>query len=619
VDSSVFAGYARSRKVRIAALSVAAVTIAGLGTTLGTVAGADPAISCSPVKVVAVPGTWETNPSADPNAASGMLRGVTDQLQQRFGSKVSSYFVAYDADAFKNGVAYADSEKSGVDATRDAMTRIARSCPGTKIVGIGYSQGADVNGDVAAAIGAGNGPIPAADYLAGGNLADPQQGTKGAVDLGVRQPGTRGLLGPRKGGYGALSGRMATACLKGDMYCATPNRDHLIRALGAVGGNIGLTSIQTSAERDLAKGPRKGATTRPADLTNLPTGVRRLARFAHGGNVKGAARVARQLSRLVGPAETVAALASDPALVSALLATPPGSQTHIAGEVLQKVGQADIAGLGTDARRAIKAASRHDLDTLVSVAADATKKIAPLAGASKADVAKATIVIQALQPAALFTQANNLSGLTKINYRALVRASNALAKAVPSGDTKAVVRALNTLEDQLMPLARIANKVDFRSLGAALALSPDPQTRAVGDALVALDRVDWVRIARDLRTIQNKLATVDPKKLPAINPKHPEKSLNNVFGVNLLGLVKPAADLGQHGLDVAGVKLPEGSLAQLVRSGLNPGEVIRESIDAGVFYGSQVHVKYGEWSVDGSGRPATTTLADWLGAQIAAA
>ena len=593
--------------------------IAGLGTTLGSTANAAPAISCSPVKIVAVPGTWETNPGSDPNTAKGMLTGVTDKLKQQFGSKVSSYWVSYDSDAFKNGITYADSEKSGVDATRSAMTQIAKACPGTKIVSIGYSQGADVNGDIAADIGAGRGPVPAASYVAGGNLADPQQGTKGAADLGVRQPKTQGLLGPRTGGYGAVSGRMATACLRGDMYCATPNRDHLIRAIGAVGGNIGLTSILTSGERDLAKGPKKQAITRPADLDNLPVSVRRLATFAHGGNIKGVTQAARQLSRLVRPAEMIARLASNPALVSALLATPAGSQTHIAGEILQKVGQSDIEGLGADARRAIKAASRHDLDTLDAVAVDVTKKIAPLAGVQKADIAKATIVMRALQPAALFTQVNNLAGLTKIDFKAMASASKSLTKAVHSGNTKAVVTALNTIEDQLMPLARIAGKVDFRSIGAALALSPDPQTRAVGDALVALDRVNWVRIARDLRTIQNKLAKFNPRNPPAINRKHPEKSLNNLFGVNLLGLVGPASDLAQHGLDVAGVKLPNGSVAQLVRSSLNPAEVIRESIDAGVFYGSQVHVKYGEQSVDGSGRPATVTLANWLAGPISKA
>lgn len=616
MDSSSFM---RSRKVRITALSVAAVTIAGLGTTLGSMAGADPAISCSPVKVVAVPGTWETNPGEDPNTPKGMLKGITDRLQQRFGSKVSSYFVSYDATAFNEGVAYADSEKSGVDAEKTAMTQIAKSCPGTKIVGLGYSQGADVNGDVAAAIGAGKGPIPATQYVAGGNLADPQQGTKGAAYLGVDQPGTQGLLGPRKGGYRAVSGRFVTACLKGDMYCATPNNDHLIRAIGAVGGNVGLANLQSSAERDLDKGPRKQHYTKPEDLTNLPPAVRKLARFARGGNVKGVTQAANQVSNLVGPVENLAALASNPAVVAALMATPPGSQTHTAGEVLQKLGQADLAGLGDDARKAIRAAGRHDLDTLDTVAVDAMQKLGPLSGVNKSDLAKASIVVQGLSPQALFTQANNLAGLTKLNYKAMLRAANNLPKAAAKGNTKAAFRSLNTIENQLMPVARIANNVDFRTLGAALALSTDPQTKAVGEALVILDRVNWVRVARDLRAIQNKLATVNPKRLPKIDPQNPRKSLTNIFGVNALGIVGPATDVGQHGLDVAGIKLPEGSLAKLVKEGLNPAEVVSESVQAAVFFQSQVHNKYGEQSVDGSGQPATATMANWLAGPISAA
>lgn len=605
---------ARSRTVRITALSAAAVTIAGLGVAVGQMAGADPAISCSPVKIVAVPGTWENSQDANQ-----MLKGVTNRIEQRFGPKVSSYFVTYDADAFKNGTAYEDSEKSGVDAENNAMKQIAASCPGTKIVSLGYSQGADVNGDVAAAIGAGKGAIPADGYVAGGNLADPQQGTKGAVNLGVNQPGTQGLLGPRKAGYGAVSGRMATVCLKGDMYCATPNNDHLIRALGAVGGNIGVDHVLTSAERDLAKGPRKQKYTKPEDLTNLPPTARKLAKFAHGGNIKGVTQTARQLNNLVGPAEAVAGLATNPAVISALLATPVGSQTHTAGMVLQKMSQLDISAIGNDAHRAINAASRHNLDALDSVAVDLTQKIGPVAGLSKSDAAKTAIVMQALSPAALFTQANNVAGLTKINYKAMLRAANNLPKAASKGNTKAAFRALNTLEAQLTPAAKIANKVDFRSLGAALALSKDPKVRAAGDALVILDRVNWARILRDVRAIQNKMATVNPKSLPKLNPRNPVRSLNNFFGVNVLGIVGPATDLGQHGLDVLGLKLPEGSLKQLVNSSLNPAEVARESMDAAVFYGTRVHEKYGQQSVNGTGEPATVTMANWLAGPISAA
>lgn len=231
------------RLTPFATLPMAALTVAGLGTALGPPARADAAVTCTPVKIIAVPGTGETSPHADPDTPVGMLKGVTDPLKRRFGDRISAYYVPYLSTAFTQGITYADSERDGVRAMRAAMTGIARSCPGTTFVGVGYSQGADVNGDVAAQIGAGRGPVPAGRFIAGGNVSDPQQGTRGAVNLGRRQPGTQGLLGPRGGGYRAVAGRMATVCLKGDMYCATPYKDHLVRVAGAVGGHIGISGI----------------------------------------------------------------------------------------------------------------------------------------------------------------------------------------------------------------------------------------------------------------------------------------------------------------------------------------------------------------------------------------
>lgn len=604
---------------RIAALSVAAVTVIGGATAIGSMAHAEPSITCTPVKVVAVPGTWETNPGADPNTAVGMLRGVTDRLQQRFGDRISSYYVPYQATAFNEGVTYADSEKSGVDATRKAMTEIARSCPGTKFVGVGYSQGADVNGDVAAAIGAGRGPVPAGDYIAGGSLADPQTGTRGEVNLGVRQPRTQGILGPRKSGYGALNGKVAVACLKGDLYCATPKRDKLIRALGAVGGNLGWSTIQSSAERDLAAKSGKNSTEKAPDLGALPGEVQNLARQATGGDTTGAARTANDLAGQITTVQELVRTVAKPALVKALLNAPKGSQSHAAGKVLQVLSRTDLTGLAADLRQASSAASRNDLGALASAATGAASKIAPLAKLSPGDLAKASTVIAALQPTSVFAQARNLAGITKIDYAGLLRNAKALPRNVRNGDTRAVYRSLVAVEDRLMPLAKMANRVDFKAIGAALALSPDPNVKALGHALVILDRVDWVRVTRDLRVIQSRLAKIDPQHLPAIDRNHPVKSLNDIFGVDLLSLVPPVTDLAQHGLDVAGIKLPDGSVKQLVKSSLNPREVIRQGVEIAVFYQSQVHNKYGSEPVDDTGRPAVATLADWLSGRIAAA
>jgi hypothetical protein len=84
-------------------------------------------------------------------------------------------------------------------------------------------------------------------------------------------------------------------------------------------------------------------------------------------------------------------------------------------------------------------------------------------------------------------------------------------------------------------------------------------------------------------------------------------------------MIPAVTDLAQHGLDVAGLKLPNGTLAELLASDLNPAEIIKEGLAAAVFYGSNVHTAYGSASVEGPGRPAVDTLADWLAQRIAAA
>ncbi|MFD0539156.1 hypothetical protein ACFQY7_40950 [Actinomadura luteofluorescens] len=140
--------------------------------------------------------------------------------------------------------------------------------------------------------------------------------------------------------------------------------------------------------------------------------------------------------------------------------------------------------------------------------------------------------------------------------------------------------------------------------------------RAVGEALAILDRVDWVRLTRDLRAIQGKLDDFDPKHPPTIDPANPVKSLNAFYGVDLLSLIPQITDLTEHGLDVAGVPLPKGTLNRLLKTRLNPSNLVKEGVDAAVFYGTQRHVMYGSAPVDGSGRPALEVLENWLAQRI---
>ncbi|NDU71787.1 cutinase family protein [Actinomadura sp. DSM 109109] len=576
--------------------------------------------SCTPIKLIVVPGTWETTAAADPDTPVGMLRGVTEPLQRRFGDRVSAYWVGYSATAFDQGKTYNDSKQTGIDAARKAMTEIARDCPGTKFVGIGYSQGADVTGDVAAQIGANQGPIPAASYVAGGNAADPGRGTKGEVNLGDPLPGTRGIAGPRPQGFGAVSGRVANVCLKGDLYCALPEENELTATLGTVLSRIGIANLQGSAERELSTdlGTVNG---RPADLAAVPNGLKTLTGQAKGKDTEGAARTAGNLATLVGPLQTLTRAVANPVLVNTLLNSPPGSQNHTAGQVLQALSKTDLVGLATDLDAVQAAAKSGNTAALAQAALAAAAKAAPLTGLPADQLVKVTKVIQGLQPLALLAQASNvIGGISRIDYRGIVRAAQAIPVYARRGDSRGVYRSLVAIEDRLMPLAETANRVDLTPLAALLSLwPPGSPERAVGEALAVLDRVDWVRVTRDLRVIQDKLDDFDPKRPPSIDPADPLKSLGSVYGVDLLSLLPLLADLAEHGLDVAGVQLPKGTLDRLLKTRLNPRNLVKEGLDAAVFYGTRRHEAYGSAPVDSSGRPALEVLESWLAQRIEAA
>ncbi|RMI34433.1 cutinase family protein [Nocardia stercoris] len=218
----------------VAATAVAATGLSGLVLGSGT-ATADSA--CPDTYVVAVPGTWETGVDKDDNVrGGGMLAGVTEGLP---GTMRVDY-VDYSATAFPwEGDVYGASEKEARDNARGLIADMAAHCGGTKYAIVGYSQGADAAGDVAAEIGTGHGVVPADKVVAVGLVSDPK---RSPADTQVGPPvGGSGAEGARPGGFGQLTDRVRTVCAEGDLYCATEDTDYISRLAGFVaavsGGN----------------------------------------------------------------------------------------------------------------------------------------------------------------------------------------------------------------------------------------------------------------------------------------------------------------------------------------------------------------------------------------------
>nr|WP_051160875.1 cutinase family protein [Nocardia transvalensis] len=206
--------------------------------------------SCPDVQLLSIPGTWESSSTDDPhnptaNPVSLMLN-VSNPVRAQFPEdRLDVYTVPYVAQ-FSNPIAippdgqqsYNNSRSEGTKRAMDELTTMSKNCPLTTYVIAGFSQGAVIGGDIAAQIGAGNGPVPADKVLGVMLIADGRRdfGPGQATEIGQSPPGVgaevalKGLevpgikmTGPRSG-FGDLTDRTLTICAPGDLICDAPKQ-----------------------------------------------------------------------------------------------------------------------------------------------------------------------------------------------------------------------------------------------------------------------------------------------------------------------------------------------------------------------------------------------------------
>ncbi|SNT24901.1 cutinase family protein [Rhodococcoides kyotonense] len=212
-------------KKLVATLGALAAVVAGTSALTAGQASADPA-DCPRLYVAAIPGTWETSSGAAPRP--GMLTAVTDRIAS---SDILTEYVAYPATAFPwEGGVYGESRAIATANAGGMLKAMADRCGATKLAVIGYSQGADAAGDLAASIGSGVGVVPADRLVAVGLISDPKRSDTDAL-VGPEVVGT-GVGGPRVGGFGFVSPVVRTFCAVGDLYCSTPKDDYIARLAG---------------------------------------------------------------------------------------------------------------------------------------------------------------------------------------------------------------------------------------------------------------------------------------------------------------------------------------------------------------------------------------------------
>lgn len=208
--------------------------------------------SCPAVEAIAVPGTTQTSPDADPSKPVGVLGSILEPIKQRAKVTLATFYTPYPATIVggTDGGGYRASKAAGIDSTNARLKSVADRCPKTVFVLTGYSQGADIAGDVAAAIGHNKGVIPASRLLGVALVADPSQAPSGQPTIGLVRPGM-GFAGVRSGGFGSLTQRngILSICAPRDYYCSLPQNDLVMRFIGHLGSHLDAADPSGSAQK----------------------------------------------------------------------------------------------------------------------------------------------------------------------------------------------------------------------------------------------------------------------------------------------------------------------------------------------------------------------------------
>ncbi|MBY4212621.1 cutinase family protein [Rhodococcus fascians] len=510
------------------------------------------AATCAKYVAVMTPGTWETTAAANPTVPVGMLKTVGEALKAKYGNQIDVLYPAYSASAFDQGRTYADSKKTGIDSINNILTS---ACSTAKFLLAGYSQGADAAGDVSAAIGNGNGVIPAARVLGVGLVADPHQGTAGGTLVGPKVDG-HGIGGVRPQGFGSLAPLVRQLCAPTDLYCSTnAAADGLLAGLGKVLANpaentpaagrgpSASLSVGANTQGGVTGGTPAAATqagtTTPAteatdfgstlvsdfsrvDLAGAASTVAGLSQRIDslpetvGANrsqsqVAGVEASATSLANTLTPvADIQSVISANPGIRSSLDTAADGSPQAQTADVLDVLDQIDIPStIATASAIADSAASvlggTGTTAPLADSAAALSGQIAPLSSVPADALTSATQVLSLLKPTTVVDQIVNVAtGFSSMDYQGIVDNLIALPQKVAALDVREAHRISGELNNQFAPIVKMAAGVDLQTLSALVAMIPDPSGSAQIASLVLglLGNVDVIRLANDIGAIQ---------------------------------------------------------------------------------------------------------------------
>ena len=252
-------------KLSATALSIATISTVVPLSLVGTATAQDVTDGgeCSAVELIVMAGTGESSSTDDPNDIFGLASGInyTANMDNKYGDQVSAWQTPYASSVGIVGtlgetradqtLPYGASRVQGTEAAIDRMEEVAVSCPDTKFMISGFSQGATVAGDVVEAVSQGRvAGVESDDILAAYLLADPGRAqmtqeqvttstgatgfktVNGAVlvplDQSIPNSTSVGLTGPRSAGaFDSYSDNIMSFCHPNDAACSAEPGDIL--------------------------------------------------------------------------------------------------------------------------------------------------------------------------------------------------------------------------------------------------------------------------------------------------------------------------------------------------------------------------------------------------------
>ncbi len=199
-------------------LAVAAAAMAIISAPAGAVSQSGS--GCAPATVLAARASTERQ-------GEGTIASLVDKIQASVNAGVTESAVVYPA-TLNN---YANSAAQGDSAMKSELQTIVNNCPNQKVVIVGYSQGAQLVGDVlggggGGSLGAATAPSPSSvtsHIIAAIQFGDPRHLPNKSFNQGTAKGATGLFPRPASESIDAFSAILQSYCDTGDPFCASGN------------------------------------------------------------------------------------------------------------------------------------------------------------------------------------------------------------------------------------------------------------------------------------------------------------------------------------------------------------------------------------------------------------